>query len=60
MYFQSELNLHSRILNRGQVQIFSMPNIGISQIASDYSHGMIVTCVNEHRFASDFAKPVGK
>ncbi len=74
MYFQSELISHSRILNCRQVQIFSMPNISrvhgrrrFSQIASDNSHCMIVTCVNEHRFASDcghlsaiFAKSVGE
>ncbi len=52
---------HSRIVNRRQLQIFSMPNfcgcrrrIAIpSDRAFDNSHCVIVTRVNEHRFASD-------
>ncbi len=58
MYIQSEFISHSRfwIADRFRYlacQIFHGRQ-RFFQIASDYSHCMIVTCLNEHRFASDF------
>ncbi len=58
MYFSVRTHSHNRIVNRRQLQIFSMPNI--SQVSAttsdrdfDNSHCVIVTRVNEHWFASD-------
>ncbi len=62
MYFSVRNHSHSRIGNRQQLQIFSMPNISwVSEIHwrfpqipfFDNSQCAIVTRVNE-RFASDF------
>ncbi len=59
MYFSFRTHSHSRIVNRRQLQIFSMPNISrasaiLSDRIFDNSHCVIVTRGNEHRFASDF------